>query len=85
MYFDKKIPSWDEGIQLGNGSTGCLIWDDNPLKFSIDRTDLWDTTPAPQTLSNDFNYKNFINLLRENRFEEMEEVFDKCYNYIIMN
>lgn len=82
MYFDKKIPSWDEGIQLGNGSTGCLIWDDNPLKFSIDRTDLWDTTPAPQTLSNDFNYKNFINLLRENRFEEMEEVFDKCYNYI---
>lgn len=82
MIFNKRIPTWDEGLQSGNGSIGCLVWDASPLKFSIDSMALWDTTVAPQTLRHDFTYENLITLLREKRFSEMQEIFDKCYGNV---
>ena len=31
------IPSWDEGLPLGNGGMGCLIWGPlHALRFSMD-------------------------------------------------
>ena len=42
------IPSWDEGLPLGNGGMGCLIWGPlHALRFSMDLARLWDLTPAP--------------------------------------
>jgi len=40
----KILPSvWDEGLPLGNGMVGALIWHKNQnLRFSLDRADLWD-------------------------------------------
>ena len=41
------IPSWDEGLPLGNGGMGCLIWGPlHALRFSMDLAGLWDLTPA---------------------------------------
>ena len=37
-----KIEKWDEGLPLGNGNTGSLVYDSNPLKITVDKTDLWD-------------------------------------------
>lgn len=82
MIFNKRISIWDEGLQSGNGSIGCLVWNDSPLKFSIDSTALWDTAVAPQTLRPDFTYENLITLLKENKFPEMREIFDECYRNI---
>ncbi|MBR7133427.1 MAG: glycoside hydrolase N-terminal domain-containing protein [Clostridia bacterium] len=82
MEFNKPIKTWDEGLQLGNGTIGCLVWNDNPLKFSIDRTDLWEATPAPQTLRDDFTYENMVTLMKEGRFDELHPIFDDCYSHI---
>ena len=39
---EKTITSWDEGLPLGNGKLGCLIYGNNPLRLSLDRGDLWE-------------------------------------------
>jgi alpha-L-fucosidase 2 len=40
---------WDEGIPLGNGWLGVLIWQkDNKLRMSLDRVDIWDDRPMPE-------------------------------------
>ena len=40
----RTLPTvWDEGLHLGNGMLGALIWQkDKNLRMSLDRADLWD-------------------------------------------
>lgn len=46
LEFNKTITRWDEAIPLGNGLCGALIWGNSDgLRFSLDRGDIWDTTP----------------------------------------
>ncbi|MEI7525113.1 MAG: hypothetical protein WCJ95_12325, partial [Mariniphaga sp.] len=46
LEFPRLSTSWDEGIPLGNGMLGALIWQkDDHLRFSLDRADLWDLRP----------------------------------------
>ena len=48
--FEKEISRWDEGIPLGNGQIGALLWGKpQDLRVSLDRSDIWDTTPCPET------------------------------------
>jgi alpha-L-fucosidase 2 len=43
------IRSWDEAIPLGNGLTGGLLWgENNTIRLSLDRGDLWDERPAAE-------------------------------------
>ncbi len=40
---------WDEGLPLGNGMQGALVWGDGkPLNISLNRADLWDLRPVPE-------------------------------------
>jgi len=40
---DSLAVRWDEGIPLGNGILGALLWKkEGKLRFSLDRIDLWD-------------------------------------------
>src|SRR5690349_15902015 len=56
LLFRKPIQKWDEALPIGNGLTGCLIWGDGaPLRFSLDRADLWDKRPAEETLADNYN------------------------------
>ena len=46
LQFNALARSWDEAIPLGNGVVGALVWQrDSVLRFSLDRTDLWDLRP----------------------------------------
>ena len=46
LHFDQLAGSWDEGIPLGNGMLGALVWQKgSKLRFSLDRADLWDLRP----------------------------------------
>ena len=46
LVFRKPASTWDEGIPLGNGTVGVLVWKkDGRLRLSIDRADLWDLRP----------------------------------------
>lgn len=47
LNFSELPTSWDEGIPLGNGILGALIWQkEGKLRFYLDRTDLWDERPV---------------------------------------
>ena len=47
LVFDYLASTWDEGIPLGNGMMGALIWQkDGNLRFALDRADLWDLRPV---------------------------------------
>lgn len=49
LHFDTLARRWDEGIPLGNGWLGVLIWEKNKkLRLSLDRVDLWDDRPMPE-------------------------------------
>src|ERR1022692_4816192 len=53
------IKTWDEAIPLGNGLLGGLVWgEDNILRLSLDRGDLWDERPSQRhvALHDRFNW-----------------------------
>lgn len=43
--YDTAIHNWDEALPIGNGKMGCLLYGDGPIRFSLDRVDLWDSRP----------------------------------------
>lgn len=74
------IPSWDEGLPLGNGGMGCLIWGPlHALRFSMDLAGLWDLTPALQTKRPDFTYQTMCRLVRQQSWAELQSLFDAPY------
>ena len=77
---------WEDGIPLGNGKLGCLIWGDGaPLRLHLDRYDLWDERDAPETREPGFTYRNLIRLVRSGNaadFAEHNRLFDDCYQRV---
>ena len=66
LKFDKTVRLWDEAVPLGNGQCGALIWGEpGHLRFSLDRGDIWDTTPDPSVFSEEFTYQNMVRLAEE--------------------
>lgn len=74
------ITSWDEGLPLGNGKLGALVWgEDNLIRISLDRGDLWDQRPAPELADPGWNYANMRKLVAEKNSKEISRLFDACY------
>ena len=72
LRYDEPVRRWDEALPLGNGWNGCLIWGDGaPLRFSLDRGDLWDLRRAPEVDAPDFTYREMVRLVREGHFDEV--------------
>ena len=47
LVFNDLATSWDEGMPIGNGLIGGLVWQKgNNLRISLDRSDLWDLRPS---------------------------------------
>jgi alpha-L-fucosidase 2 len=81
LEINEIITRWDEAIPLGNGLTGCLIWGDgSPLRFSLDRGDLWDKRAAPETEKADFTYEKLIELVEAKDEKSIKQQFDGIYN-----
>ena len=79
---EAPITVWDEALPLGNGLTGCLVWgENNQLRFSFDRGDLWDNRAVPTTLESGFTWANLQKLVKEKNTEEISRLTDKPYNY----
>ena len=71
--------NWDEGLPLGNGLTGSIVYGRSPLKITVDRTDLWDLRPNETTLEKGFNFKNQIRLSKsgdKNDWAEHSRLFE---------
>ena len=55
----RQLPQvWDEGIPLGNGIMGALIWQkDDRLRLALDRADLWDLRPVKEFSGSDYTFR----------------------------
>lgn len=57
LVFGGLATTWDEGIPLGNGMIGALIWKKgNSLRISLDRADLWDLRPVAEFSGPEFRF-----------------------------
>lgn len=77
-----KTEKWYEGLPLGNGLTGSLVYGGDPLKITVDRTDLWDLRPNETTLEKDFNYENLVKLSlsgKEKDWKERARLFEDIF------
>lgn len=80
LHFEEPIRRWDEGIPLGNGLLGSLLWGEGSgFRMSIDRGDLWDETVCPETEKEDFRYRTIVELTRQGDTESIRRKFDAPY------
>ncbi len=71
---------WDEAMPLGNGLLGALVWGDGePLRISLDRTDLWDLRPVPEFHSPEYSYQMMRRWVKEGRIDDLHRLYDKPY------
>ncbi|MCL2507548.1 MAG: glycoside hydrolase family 95 protein [Oscillospiraceae bacterium] len=77
----EPIASWDEALPLGNGQMGCLLWGEDRIKFSLDRVDIWDNRPAPETRLKEFTYETMVRCYKEGDKATVDRLFDKIYSY----
>ena len=77
LKFQTLAQSWDEGLPLGNGWLGALVWQKGEaLRFSIDRADLWDLRPVPELSLPEWNFKWVMQKWLENDYGKVQELFD---------
>ena len=80
LRFDTPATVWDEAIPLANGILGALVWGGGqPLRISLDRTDLWDLRPVPEFQAEAFTYANVVQLHREGRHDELIRLCEDPY------
>ena len=83
IHYAHALTSWDEGLPLGNGRLGCILYGAGPVYLAVDRIDLWDTRPHPNTLEDGFCYRNLVELSKshtEKAWAERERLFEKIYD-----
>lgn len=72
---------WDEAIPLGNASIGALIWQkDSMLRFSLDRTDLWDLRDMDSLSGPRYSFDWVKERLNAGEYMEVQAKFDLPYD-----
>lgn len=74
----KQLPTvWDEGIPLGNGIMGSLIWEkDGKLRLALDRADLWDLRPVKEFESPSYSYRFICDEVRRGDLSNVYALID---------
>ena len=77
-----RIPrTWDEGIPLGSGMTGALIWQrDSVLRMSLDRADLWDLRPVAEFSRPEFRFSWVVEQALSGDYQRVQELGDVPYD-----
>lgn len=83
LRLDAPITRFDEAIPLGNGILGGLLWgEENIIKLSLDRGDLWDLRKPEMLTRADWNYKTLQKLVAAGDQSKIVEMFDAPYDTI---
>jgi len=81
LVFEKLAASWDEGIPLGNGMMGALVWEkEDRLRIALDRADLWDLRPTDNVYREGINYQWVHKHWAENTYKEVHKALDEYYD-----
>jgi alpha-L-fucosidase 2 len=81
LVFKALAKSWDEGIPLGNGLLGALVWQKGgALRLSLDRADLWDLRPVKEFDTPRFRF-SWVKVQVENKdYGPVQELGDVPYD-----
>lgn len=81
LNFTHLATTWDEGIPLGNGTVGALIWQkEDHLRFSLDRADIWDMRPMKGLHRKEFSYDWIYRQVQKKEYKAVQEYFDAPYD-----
>lgn len=79
--FSDLASSWDEGVPLGNGTLGALIWRKNgALRVSLDRADLWDLRPIAEFGRPEFSFEWVRKHVLSRDYEPVHRMGDVPYD-----
>ncbi|MCR4922179.1 MAG: glycoside hydrolase family 95 protein [Bacteroidaceae bacterium] len=78
LQFTDLATVWDEAMPLGNATLGCLVWQrEEKLRFSLDRTDLWDLRPAERYQGDHFSFDWVRKHIRERDYAPVIDKFER--------
>jgi len=81
LVFDNLASTWDEGIPLGNGMIGALVWKKgDSLRMSLDRADLWDLRPVAGFSGPEFSFAWVRDHVLKNDYEPVHKMGDVPYD-----
>ena len=73
--------TWDEGIPLGNAQVGALVWrKDSSLRFSLDRTDLWDLRRSDSISGPNNRFSWVKEQIRKKDYYPVQQKYDHPYD-----
>jgi len=79
--FTRLASSWDEGLPLGNGMLGALVWQkDGRLRISLDRADLWDLRPMKNLDAPEWKFAWVVEQWKKKNYGRVQEKFDAPYD-----
>ena len=80
LRYASPAQTWDEGLPLGNGMMGALVWGDgHPVKISLDRADLWDLRRVPEFGGPDYKFSKLRQWRAAGRFDDIRRVYEDPY------
>lgn len=81
LVFSNLAKVWDEGIPLGNATIGQLVWQKGQnLRFSLDRTDLWDERPTDSLSGDNYRFSWVKEQIRKGDYLPVQKKFDWPYD-----
>ena len=81
LVFTSLAARWDDAIPLGNGWLGELVWQkDTMLRFSLDRSDLWDLRPLKNLEDTSVTYQWVYQNWKNGHYDRVHKVLDIPYD-----
>ena len=81
LRFHSLPRQWDQGIPLGNGMLGALVWNRNDvLRIALDRADLWDLRKTKEFDLPEFRFSWVAEQLKKKNYNEVHKLFDLPYD-----
>ena len=77
MHFSFPFRSWDEGLPIGNGLIGAIIWgESSELVISLDQAMLWDERTPEAYGKKDWNFARMLRLIRAKKWKQVIGEFE---------
>jgi alpha-L-fucosidase 2 len=78
LRFTQLPAKWIDGLFLGNGDMGAMIWGDGqPLKISLDKMDFWEHRMAPEgQYGPDHNWKDMQAMIKAKNYAGLRKKYE---------
>ncbi|WP_186758109.1 glycosyl hydrolase family 95 catalytic domain-containing protein [Echinicola salinicaeni] len=81
LNYDYLPTTWDEGLPLGNGEIGALIWQNKEnLRMSLDHVDLWDLRKMENLEGEEYKFTWVKEQWEKDEYRKVQQLFDVPYN-----